>query len=137
MATKRSIILNGMPTRYNEEGVAAEAITPGQFVKGVTSISKQTSNAQTIPRTIACEREEMGDDIDVDYAIGDTVKIASCAPGTVVLAWIPSGQNVAADAFLDANNAGQLVAGTTKPVARALEASGAVTVPTRLRVEII
>lgn len=136
MSTKRSIILNGLPTRYNEEGVASEAITPGHLVKGVTSIAKQTGAGLQVPLTIACEREEMGDDIDVAYASGDVVKVASLHAGIVFLAWIPSGQNIAADDYLEADAAGGLVEKSSGlAVARSLETLGAVLVPTRCRCE--
>jgi hypothetical protein len=138
MATKRSIILNGLPTRYNEEGVAAEAITPGHLVSGVTSLIKNTTTAGKVPMTIACEREEMGDDIDVDYAIGDAVKVASLQPGMVFLAWVPSGVDITAGDRLEPVTGGlfqELASGVAH--ARALETLGAVLVPTRCRAEVI
>lgn len=138
MATKRSIILNGVPTRYNEEGTASEAITPGHLVTGVTSLSKNTVTSGKVPMTVACERDEFGDDIDDAYASGDTVKVASLQPGVVFLAWIPSGQNIAAGDRLEPNNAGQFVELSSGVAhARALEALGAITEATRCRVEVL
>lgn len=138
MATKRSIILNGLPTRYNEEGVAGEAITPGHLVSGVTTIVKNTTTSGKVPFTIACEREEMGDDIDDAYAADDAVKVASCQPGVVVLVWVPSGHTVNKGTRLEpvsGGTFGALASGVAH--ARALEDHGAITTLTRVRAEVI
>lgn len=137
MATKRSIVLQGNP-RYNEEGVAGAAITPGLLVKGVGTIAVQSGNGTKVPLNVAVEREEIGDDIDVDYASGDTVKVASCYPGCVVLLWVASGQDITADDLLESVGDGYVEeVGSGVPIARALETLGAVTVATRLRAEVI
>jgi hypothetical protein len=137
MAANRSITLQGNP-RINEEGVAAEAITPGHLVKGVTSLEKQTANGAYVPRTFALEREEMGDDIDVAYAIGDTVKVATYYPGCVALVYVASGSTVNKDTLLEASNDGTLkLRASGVAIARALADYGAITTLTRVRAEIM
>ena len=134
----RNVIqLLGQPL-LNEDGVAAEAIMPGHIVEGVTSISKNTGNAVKVAMTIALERDEMGKGIDVAYAVGDTVKIGSFAPGMRAYLWLPSGQNISAGQYLEADNAGRLVAiSSGVRLGRALEAVNANTGDARIRVEIV
>lgn len=134
---RRVIALSGPSIWQNEDGVAAEAITPGHLVSGVTSLHKNTHNGVAVARTFALERDELGKDIDAVYAIGDYVKVGSFAVGERVLAWIPSGTNVNEDDYLAADNAGRLVAAASNiRIARALEAKN-VLVDTRIRVEIV
>jgi hypothetical protein len=122
MAVKRSIVLRGSPI-INEDGVTATAITPGTLVKGVTTIAAQDSDGGYAPRTLALERDEMGKDIDVAYASGDTVKVAAFKPGERALALIASGQNIAEDGHLESAGDGTLCAyGSGVVLARALEA---------------
>lgn len=136
MSVKRTIALLGQPV-YNEDGAAAEAITPGHLVKGVTSIAKQTATTGQLNPSFALERDEMGRDIDEVYAIGDTVKVGTFHPGQHVLALIASGQNIAADAQLESAGDGTLRAlASGVAIARALEAVNA-TATSRLRVEIL
>ena len=129
------IALLGEPV-YNEDGAASEAITPGHLVEGVTSIAKQNSAGGPATRTWALERDELGKDIDDDYASGDYVKVGSFAPGDRVYTWVASGVDVAADEFMEPAGDGTLraySAGTR--IARALEAVTA-TADTRIRVEV-
>lgn len=139
MAAKRTILLLGQPV-YNEDGAAAEAITPGMLVAGITSLTKYATAAGNAPRAFAMERDEMGKGIDDDYAVGDTVKVGVFPPGSHVLALIATGQNIAAGALLEAG----AVAGTLRVfaagvvLARALEAvNNASGVNARIRVEIM
>ena len=58
--------------------------------------------------------------------------------GSVVWAIVPSGQDIVPNDTLESNGDGKLKEGTTHPIARALESTGgAVTVDTRVRVEIL
>ena len=133
----RKTIALSRPRFQSEDGVAAEAITPGHLVMGVTSLTKNTENGVLVARVFALERDEMGDEIDVAYAIGDTVKTGHFAPGDRVLAWVPSGTNVAEGAYLATDNGGRLVAvGGGTRIARALEAKN-VLADTRIRVELV
>lgn len=136
---RRVIALLGQPI-VTEEGIADEAITPGHLVDGVTTIGKRATASVATPRTFALERDEMGDDIDVAYASGDTVKVGAFHSGQRVYAFIASGQNITADAKLEASNDGTLkVFSAGIVLARALESVNNSAGPgeARLRVEII
>lgn len=131
------ISLKGVPF-INEEGVADEAITPGHLVDGVTTIGKHAT-ANGPGRAYALEREEMGKEITVAYASGDTVKVGAFSPGMRVYAFLPSGANIAADAWLGNNGDGTLKAWASGPyLARALEAVNNSAGPgeARIRVEV-
>jgi hypothetical protein len=123
---------------YNEDGAAGEAgILPGMLVKGVSSILKFATAGGPAARRFAAERDEMGKEIDVPYAVGDTVKVISLKPGDVVNALIASGQNIAADAWLEPAGDGTLriyAAGTR--IGRATEAVNATAGSARIAVEI-
>lgn len=136
---KRVIKLLGEPIQ-NEDDVAAAAITPGMLVTydSAGDLIPHGSAGGFTTTAFALSREEMGDDIDTAYAIGDTVKVGVFGRGTRVNALIPSGQNISKGDYLESNGDGMLkvfAAGTR--LARALEDSGAVTVTTRLRVEVV
>lgn len=133
---RKTIALLGQPI-INEDGVAAEAITPGHLVDGVTSLTKHASAAGFCARTFALERDEMGQGIDTAYAVGDTVKIGSFATSHRVYAWLASGQNVAANAVLESAGNGCLRAVTSGIIlARSLEAVNAATGAARIRIEV-
>lgn len=144
---KRVIILRGQPL-INEEGVASAVIKPGYLVDGVLSIAPHAAAGGVCPRTFALDREEMGAGIDdthriapsisSDYAVGDTVKVGAFSPGMRVNALIASGQNITINDRLESAGNGTLrkfAAGEI--LGRALETTGAVTVLTRLRVEVM
>jgi hypothetical protein len=136
---KRVIALLGQPI-YNEDGVAAEAITPGMLVNGTTSLIKYATAGGAAAPAFALERDEMGKDIDTPYAIGDTVKIGVFHKGQHVNALIAIGQNIAANARLEAAADGTLkVFAAGVILARALEAvdNSAGGAAARLRVEIM
>ena len=109
---KRVITLRGTPI-IDEESVAAVAITPGMLVNFDVNgdlVPHATADGKA-PAVFAHERDEMGDDIDVAYAVGDTVKVGSYSPGQRVLAIVASGVNVAKGAFLTSAGTGKLKAG--------------------------
>lgn len=146
MAVKRVIVLRGDPL-VNEDGVASAVIKPGYLVDGVLSVAGHAVAAGACPRTFALEREELGAGIDdtrqgittvsADYAIGDTVKIGSFAPGMRVLALIASGQTIAINDRLESAGDGTLrkyAAGVI--LGRALEAVTATSL-SRLRTEVM
>jgi hypothetical protein len=138
---KRTVKLLGEPIQ-DEDDKAAAAITPGMLVNWNGSgdlVPHATAAATVVASTFAMEREEMANDIDTAYAIGDTVKVGFFGPGCRVNALVANAVNVAKGATLESAGNGTLRAVTTgKPVARALEAinntSGA---NARLRVQII
>jgi len=139
MASPRVIWLKSRDSRQvNEDGAASEAITPGMLVQGVSTISKQSNAGTDCARTFALEREEMGKGIDDAYAVGDQVKVGTFAPGDRVYALIASGQNITAGQYLEAAADGTLraIASGTR-IARSLDTTGAVTVLTRLRAEVM
>lgn len=136
---KKTILLLGQPI-YNEDGAAAEAITPGMLVAGITSLTKYATAGGAAACAFALERDELGKGIDDDYAIGDTVKVGVFGKGSHVYALIPSGQNIAADQRLEAGaTPGMLRAfGSGVIIGRALEAVNALAVTkARIRIEIM
>lgn len=136
MASK-VISLRGEPI-IDEQNTASEAITPGHLIEiNSGQWRKHASSGGAAAAIFALERDEIGKEITVAYAANDYVKAGYFAPGDRVNALIPSGQNVAEGAELESDGAGRLKAGTTKPVARAAAASGAVTADTRLAVIIV
>lgn len=134
---KKQIALLGTPY-VNEDGLAGEAITPGHLVSGVGTIVKHATAAAYCARAFALERDELGNGVDTDYASGDTVKVGVFTPGQRVNAFIASGQNITAGALLESAGDGTLrVRASGVAIARSLETSGAVTVQTRLIVEVL
>lgn len=147
---KRSVLLRGNPI-VSEDGVAGATIKPGYLLKGVTTVNPQSlSNTTPIPAAFALERSELGTGIDStytgvnngtgspDYAVGDQVKVANCAPGTRLTAWIDSGVVTAEDSLLQSAGDGTLAVrtGTNYVVARALEAVTAIAL-TKVKVEVL
>ena len=134
---KKSIFLLGQPV-YNEDGAAGEVITPGHLVQGVTTLLKHATAGANTARAFALERDELGRGIDVNYAIGDTVKVGSFHQGEHVLALVASGQNLTEGQSLESAGNGTLRALAAGIVlARSLETTGALTTMSRVRVEII
>lgn len=130
-AGRRNILLKGRPNQ-NEEGIASAVVKPGYLVDGVTSIAAHAVAGGDCPRAFAAERDEMGAGVDdsykfgyapsADYAIGDAVKVLNCSRGDRVLAYIASGQNIAANDRLESAGDGtlrKLASGVI--IARALE----------------
>lgn len=138
---KRVIALLGHPIQ-NEDGAANEAITPGMLItRNGSGLWIKHATAAAVPpcREYAMERDEMGNNIDVAYAIGDTVKAGAFSPGMRVNALIANGVNVGIGAKLESAGNGTLRAVTTgTAIAEALEAvnntSGA---NARLRVQVL
>lgn len=134
----------GGPVTYIDEVPAIEAITPGMLLEyhndsGTLKFGVHDSADAALSGAIfALEREEMNLGVDDAYAAGEAVKAAHCQPGATIWAIIPSGQNIAPAALLQSNGNGKLKAlasGVAKFVA--LEGPGAVTVDTRIRVEVL
>lgn len=138
MAVRNVIALLGYPV-LNEDRKAAEAITPGHMVSvDANGDLVKHASAGGPGGSFALERDEMGKNIDVPYAVDDQVKVGTFSPGMRVYALVPSGQNLTPDDLLKSNGAGLLVThgGTGTAVARALEPLVS-TAQTRLRVEIV
>jgi hypothetical protein len=135
---RKVVKLLGEPIQ-NEDSQAAEAITPGHLVTFNSSgnLIKHATAGGNAARAFALEREEMGDDYDVAYAIGDTVKVGVFYPGCRVNAIIASGQNLIKGDFLESagnGNLRKLASGVA--LGRSLETTGAVTATRRLDAEI-
>lgn len=129
--------------------VASEAITPGHLIEAVDDSGTPkyrkhaTSTGHAIP-TFALEQGEFflsGGAVAAlaeDYASGDLVKAATMFPGSKLLAWVGSGENIVAGDLLASAGDGTLTESTTNSIARAVgNTGGAVIVPTRVVVEVI
>lgn len=140
MAKLTVILLGNELVTQNEDNAAAEAITPGHLINYDSNgdwVKHATAGGATIAR-FALEREELGQDMNDDYAIRDTVKAGLCPAGVRVNAIIASGQNITKGNFLESAGNGTLrvlAAGTR--LAQALESVNANTGAARLRVEIL
>ena len=134
---RRTVTLMGNPAVNEDGGLALEAILPGYLLQTpVAGISKQTTADVAVPPLVALERDELGRGIDdslgvgaagsAAYAIGETVKIGSFAPGMRAQLWVASGQNVVIDEQMDSAGDGtiQTLVGTA-PMCRCLEAVNA------------
>lgn len=137
---RRVIALLGQPL-IDEDLAATGAITPGHLVDfSGTGVAKHASAGGIAARTFALERDELGNDIDVAYAIGDTVKVGSFHQGQRVYTFIASGENIAKGNFLESDGAGRLrIYSSGVRLARALEAVNNSAGPgdARIRVEIV
>jgi len=141
---RRVIALLGGPPVTVEERKAAEAITPGHLlnIDGNGKWIKNTANAANIARTFALERDELGNDIDHAYAIGDQVKAGTFHGGQRVYAFIPSGQNVTDGDYLTGDATGCLTktgVTTSLRLGRAVESVDNSAGPgnVRIRVELV
>lgn len=143
----RVIALQGEPI-VDEQKMAVEAITPGMLIQvSAGKWRKHADAAKNAPPWFALEREEMGKDIDDDYAIDDQVKAGRFSKGDKVNALIASGQNISDGDYLESAGDGTLKVVATdaatddtqriSTVAQAAENSGAVTALTRLKVWIV
>jgi len=104
MASK-VIALRGTPM-VDEQFDASEAITPGHLIElfdvsGVGEWRKHGTAADNTAKAFALERDELGKEITVAYAINDKVKAGFFAPGMMVNALIASGQNLNVGDFLE------------------------------------
>ncbi len=124
------------------------AITPGMLVELSAGEVQphSTSAGLAAPVMFAVEGLNLDaasltmGDIDTDYDDdGAAVKVWYPKQGAEAYAFLVAGGNVAAQALLESNGDGYLKAGTTHPVARALEAknNGAGSAAARIKVEVI
>lgn len=136
---KLTVKLLGEPIQ-NEDDKAAEAITPGHLLTHDSNgdLIKHATAAGYASRLFAMEREEMGDDMNVAYAAGDTVKAGAFHQGCRINALVDSGVTaVKGVTYLESAGNGTLRAWTNgERIAKALEAITA-TATSRLRVEIV
>lgn len=134
---QRVIKLLGEPTQ-NEDHAASEAITPGHLVErqAASTVRKHATAGGATALLIALEREEMGRGVEVDYAIGDQVKVGAFGPGTRFAGYIASGQNLnIGDKVESAGNGTFRVLASGTALATCLEDTGAVVAATRVAFE--
>lgn len=143
-----TVYLGGEITKLNE-WIAGVAITPGMEVEfyddsGKMKLRPLASATQRATRIIALEKTLHNKTVDDAYAIGELVLAAMFHSGSSFWGLIPSGQNLAAGALMQPNGNGMHKAATAVtadsglPVYQALESSGgAVTVTTRLRIQVL
>ena len=136
---KLTVKLLGEPIQ-NEDDKAAEAITPGHLVAHDSNgdLVKHASAGGYTHRAFAMEREEMGDDMNVPYAAGDTVKVGVFYPGCRVNAIIGSGVSTTKGVtYLESAGNGKLRAWTSgERIGLALETASP-TADARLVVEVV
>lgn len=107
----KAVVLKGDFVR--KEAVASEAITPGHLIEfgGSNDVQKQSSAAEAdAAKTWALENDLVGDDLDDDYASGDTVQYAVFDPGSELQALLAHGENVSEGDALEADGNGALQA---------------------------
>lgn len=127
-----------------DEGVAAEAITPGQLVAmDANGEYVKHASAGSFAETVFAQEDALqGKTIDDAYADGDRVFLLMAQPGDVVYAWLAAGENVTPADFLSSNGDGTLQKATITDVRLAkplesLDLSESGSVATRLRVRVI
>ena len=136
--------LSGTPALINDL-VASEAITPGHLVlladDSGTNKWKKCDSASSFAPFVAVEQTEMNLGIDDDYAISDLVKVDVLQAGDTFYGLIASGQNISNSEYLVPGTNGTLTTGTAWASAavkyQSLDNPGAVTVLTRIRVQVI
>lgn len=137
-----TIFLGGGEKTVINEYVAIEAITPGMICEyhndsGAKKWGVHDSADDDVEAFVLNNQIIDNHDVDTACAAGDLVEVLSLTAGATFWALIPSGQNVVFGARLQSNGDGKLKAlGSGKAKFLALEASGAVTADTRLRVEV-
>lgn len=109
-----TVILRGDNVTYREDR-SNEAFSPGHLLDFAANdrLQRHGTSGGYAPRMFALEADYIGNEVTVAYASGDRVPYADCAPGTVVWAWLASGQNVARGAYLMSNGDGTLTARTS------------------------
>lgn len=133
---------------YVNDFVAGVEIRPGMEIEsyddgGVTKWRPKSSATTVGAPAFALEQLMLNLGIDHLYAIGDLVQAGIMRHGSMVLALIPSGQNIANQDYLQSNGDGMLKEATSTAAGdgvaryRSHDQLGAVTVLTRCRVEVL
>ena len=146
MATEvpKRIHLIGGPGRF-EEGIAAEAITPGHLVKlnSDGELIKHNVAGGWAEPAFALEDALQGNTIADAYADNDRVFYVIASPGDVIYALLAAGESVDPSEFLTSNADGTFkVAGSTDiRVAASLEtldlSDSAETAAARLKIRVL
>jgi len=105
------------------EGIAHEAITPGQLIRVRTAngkLEKHGTAGGPAARLFALENPYVDPSatkaINTDWAANGTMRYVHAQSGDLVYAWLADGQNVTAGAPLQSNGAGALTALTGQAV---------------------
>ncbi len=126
--------------RVDEQDTASEAITPGHLIEIDTGQWRKHATAgDPIARVFALERDELGKEISVAYAINDEVKAGYFHQGQRVNALIASGQNLLQAAPLESAGNGTLraLASGTHIATSAESSGGTVLVETRHKIIVV
>lgn len=122
------------------EAEADEALTPGELVRFDTDDELEphgTSGGTAAPMFVVENpyvEIASGENIDVDYALGDYARYIWAQPGDIIYAFLADGQSVAKGAALMSNGAGALTAfvAITQAVNEAGTATYTITVPDKV-----
>ena len=123
-------------------------ITPGMLVEMAADSSElkwkvNAAAADMQYHAVALNAPYLNDSISTAYATGDRVPVAFLTPGCVFYGIIPSGQDIAVGDHLQSNGDGKMKEATATTAAasvahfQSLDAPGAVTADTRLRVVVV
>lgn len=144
----RTIILAGGEVVIDDI-LASEAITPGHLVElfsasaGVNKWRKNSSATNITPMFVAINQPELNLGLETACAAGDLIPVAALEKGDIFYGLLPSGQNIANGDLLQSNGDGTMKAATDAAAAanvakfQALDNIGAITVQTRVRVQVI
>lgn len=107
------ILLNG--DAREEDGLASEALTPGELVLEDTTPGNWKANdaaadADATKTWVREQVEDAGAGIDDDIASGDTCTILRPIQGAKIQAFLAHGENVSAGDALESDGAGALQA---------------------------
>lgn len=133
---------------YVNDIAAGAVITPGMVIEtyddnGVTKWRPHSTAAGVQSRAVALEQLMLNKGVDDNYAINDLVQAGILLAGSMFWGLIPSGQNISNQDYLQSNGDGYLKEATSSAAGdgvaayKAHDTLGAVTVPTRCRVEVI
>lgn len=112
-----TIVLKGSPQA--QEAVSAVVITPGELLAWNATpalIPHGTASGNVAPIMVATEQELIGNDIDTDYASGDTVHYVVPESGAVLYMFLADGENVSQGDLLESDGNGDLQAHTPQAV---------------------
>jgi hypothetical protein len=124
-----TVILRGEAFVVREDKGNA-ILSPGhllEFNSSTGRVQKHATSGGAAARLFALETDFQGGGVSTAYASGDRVVYADCPQGTIVWAFLASGQNVSRGAFLMSAGDGTLTAQTSTNyyVAQADEAANA------------
>jgi hypothetical protein len=125
MAKLTVILLGKELVTQDEDNKAGAAITPGMLLtyNGSGDLIPHGTAGGNTPKYVALEREEFAQTMNVNYAIGDTVKAGACPTGVRVNLILPTGQTIAKGALLESAGNGKVrILATGVALFQALEA---------------